>query len=180
MLLFEQDGIALRTLQPQDASLLLSWLTDPAVLEWYEGRDQSFDAERVQEDFYEDPGEETACILMAEGRDIGYLQFYPLEEEERELYGYGNTASVIYGMDQFIGEAGARDRGMGTRAIAAVTDYLFRERGADKIVMDPQVRNQRALRVYEKNGFVPVKLLKHREMHEGELQDCWLMEKNHV
>lgn len=179
MRLFEQNGIALRTLEPDDAPLLLKWLTDPAVLEWYEGRDQQFDAERIQEDFYEDedPGEETACILLTDGREIGYLQFYPLEDEERELYGYADGI-VIYGMDQFIGEGDARDRGIGTRAITAVTDYLFRERGAEKIVMDPQVRNGRALRVYEKNGFAKVKLLERREMHEGELRDCWLIEKN--
>lgn len=44
--------------------------------------------------------------------------------------------------------------------------------------MDPQVRNERALRVYEKNGFVRVKRMERREMHEGELRDCWLIEKN--
>lgn len=46
----------------------------------------------------------------------------------------------------------------------------------DKIVMDPQAWNERALRVYEKGGFVKKKYLEKHEMHEGELRDCWLIE----
>lgn len=178
MRLLEHDDIALRTLEPEDATLLLKWLTDPAVLEWYEGRDHPYDAKLVQEDFYEENDQETLCLLLWKGRPIGYVQFYPLEDEERDLYGYADGPATIYGMDQFIGETEYWGQGIGTSAIAAITDYLFRERGADKLVMDPQVRNERALRVYEKNGFVRVKKLEQRELHEGEWRDCWLIEKN--
>ncbi|MDO3410512.1 GNAT family N-acetyltransferase [Saccharibacillus sp. CPCC 101409] len=178
MILFDQRGIALRTLEPGDERLLLKWLTDPLVLEWYGGRDQPYDSERVREDFYdEDSGEEVRGIVLHEGRPIGYMQFYPLEDEERGEYGYSGDPSVIYGMDQFIGEPDCRDRGIGSRLIAEAANYLFTEKRADKLVMDPQVRNERALRVYEKNGFVRVKRLESRELHEGVYEDCWLIEK---
>ncbi|MEH1834506.1 MAG: GNAT family protein [Nostoc sp.] len=34
--------------------------------------------------------------------------------------------------------------------------------------------NPRAIRCYEKCGFVKVKLLPAHELHEGEYSDCWL------
>jgi aminoglycoside 6'-N-acetyltransferase len=43
--------------------------------------------------------------------------------------------------------------------------------------MDPQLRNKRALRCYEKCGFTPVKILPQHEQHEGIMEDCHLIEK---
>ncbi|MBN3944450.1 MAG: GNAT family N-acetyltransferase [Nostoc sp. NMS9] len=56
-----------------------------------------------------------------------------------------------------------------------VINYLFEQRQADKIVIDPHVDNSRAIRCYEKSGFVKVKLLPAHELHEGKYSDCWLM-----
>ncbi|SFS49958.1 hypothetical protein [Paenibacillus sp. 453mf] len=38
MHLCESDGVSLRRLAPEDKGLLLKWLSDPVVLEYYEGR----------------------------------------------------------------------------------------------------------------------------------------------
>ena len=54
--------------------------------------------------------------------------------------------------------------------------YLIEHKKADRIVMDPQTRNTRAIKCYEKCGFKKVKILPSRELHEGEYQDCWLIE----
>jgi len=40
------------------------------------------------------------------------------------------------------------------------------------------VKNFRAIRCYEKCGFVKVKLLSGHDFHEGKYQDCWLMAIN--
>jgi aminoglycoside 6'-N-acetyltransferase len=42
--------------------------------------------------------------------------------------------------------------------------------------MVPQAWNERALRCYEKCGFVKKIFLKQHEWHEGEYRDCWLIE----
>jgi aminoglycoside 6'-N-acetyltransferase len=42
--------------------------------------------------------------------------------------------------------------------------------------MDPRVSNERAIHCYEKCGFQKVKVLKEHELHEGVLEDCWMME----
>lgn len=79
-------------------------------------------------------------------------------------------------MDQFIGESGYWNQGIGTLLVRLVVAYLMREKGANRIVMDPQIKNERAIRCYEKCGLKKVKLLPKRELHEGEYRDCWLLE----
>ena len=79
-------------------------------------------------------------------------------------------------MDQFIGESTYWNKGIGTQLVRAMVAYLIEEKGADRIVMDPQTWNERAIRCYEKCGFKKVKLLPENELHEGEYRDCWLIE----
>jgi aminoglycoside 6'-N-acetyltransferase len=122
--------------------------------------------------------EEVRCIVEYEGEAIGYIQFYPLDNEGIEEYGCEAVIGDIYGMDQFIGEPRFWNRGIGSQLIQATVDYLFNEKDAVKIVMDPQAWNTRALHVYEKCGFKRVRLLERHEWHEGEMRDCWFIERN--
>ena len=100
--------------------------------------------------------------------------------EEKSTYGYGSATEIIYGMDQFFGESAYWNKGIGTRLVRSMVKYLIEEKGADRIVMDPQTWNERAIRCYEKCGFEKVKFLPKRELHEGEYRDCWLMEWKEV
>lgn len=52
--------------------------------------------------------------------------------------------------------------------VRAFTELIFAEKWADAIVMDPEVRNPRAIRCYEKCGF--------RKLKEIEGGQKWLME----
>ncbi|RKP57997.1 GNAT family N-acetyltransferase [Cohnella endophytica] len=176
MILFENNDIALRRLEPEDAALLAKWLSDPTVLEYYEGRDNPHDIEKVRSHYYVERDEITQCIIQYKATDIGYLQFYLIENDEVELYGYQDYTGRIYGMDQFIGETRYWNQGIGSILIMITLRYLIEKKAASKIVMDPQAWNARALRVYEKNGFIKKKYLEQHELHEGELRDCWLIE----
>lgn len=73
MIIFEKQEIRLRTLELNDATLLVKWLSDPVVLEFYEGRDRPHDLELVREHFYDEQAEVTRCIVQYKERDIGYL-----------------------------------------------------------------------------------------------------------
>jgi len=172
-----QEGpLAIREMKdsPADYSLLARWLSDPRVLEYYEGRDHPFTYDQVVQDFGPDghPDEEvTPCILMHEDRPIGYLQFYPADPESYSFEDEG----VVYGLDLFIGETDVWGQGLGTKLIQMLLRYLWEERGADWAILDPHVDNLRAIRVYEKCGFRKLKLLPRHEWHEGQYVDCWLM-----
>lgn len=174
MILYHKGNLNVRILEEEDKILLVKWLSDPTVLEFYEGRDSPFDLDKVNEVFYIPQNEEIKCIVEFDGNEIGNLQFYQLDDETKREYGYFNE--TVYGIDQFIGEPNYWNRGIGTLLVTSMTEYLIEQKEADRIVMDPQIRNIRAIRCYEKCGFIKVKMLPKHELHEGEYQDCWLIE----
>ncbi|WP_314728284.1 GNAT family N-acetyltransferase [Bacillus sp. Marseille-Q3570] len=169
-------NLFIRPLKKEDAGHLVKWLNDPEVLQWYEGRDRPHDLDKVYEHFYESDNQVIKNLVMWNQTPIGYVQYYPLSEKEKRIYGYKRNES-FYGMDQFIGELSYQGRGIGTLLVGTVATFLFDKLDAAKVVMDPQLRNPRALRCYEKCGFRPVRLLKSHEMHEGKKEDCLLIEK---
>lgn len=174
-LIIDNKNLQVRMLVDKDKIRLVKWLSNPEVLEYYEGRDHPFDEGKVEQHFFTDE-DVTRCIIEFDGTPIGYLQFYEVDEAERKIYDYDVPEEIIYGMDQFIGEPTFWNKGIGTELVRAVVTYLMREKDAKKIVMDPQIQNERAIRCYEKCGFKKVKLLPKHELHEGELRDCWLIE----
>ncbi|MFX3647788.1 MAG: GNAT family N-acetyltransferase [Paenibacillus sp.] len=176
MNVYESNEITVRFLEIEDEHQLMKWLTDPKVLQYYEGRDRPHDLEMVREHFYNQDDNATRCIVEYGGNLIGYIQFYELEEEERTEYGYEDTDEIIYGTDQFIGEVDYWNRGIGTQLVQSMQVYLINEKQARKVVMDPQAWNLRAISCYEKCGFQKIKLLEKHEQHEGQMRDCWLME----
>lgn len=174
--IIQNGSLKVRELQMKDNAFLVKWLSDPLVLKFYEGRDHPFDLERVNQIFYPPTERKVRCIVEFEENAIGYIQFYQLNQEARQVYGYLNEDMVIYGMDQFIGETKYWNRGIGTVLIKSVVDDLVHQKYADMVVMDPQKWNERAIRCYEKCGFKKVKLLPKHECHEGEYRDSWLIE----
>lgn len=87
-----------QALAEEDAALLAAWLSDPRVLEFYEGRDQPHDLDRVQKHFYAEDSGTVRNIVSYGNRPIGYIQYYEIDGEERELYGYAGSQENIFGM----------------------------------------------------------------------------------
>jgi aminoglycoside 6'-N-acetyltransferase len=174
----ERDGFRVRRLAdcPEDVALMARWLSDPRVLEFYEGRDNPHDEPKVREVFIDDDagGEEVRCICEWEGRPIGYIQFYPVDEEGEGCYDCG-PGPLTYGVDLFIGEPECWGRGIGTALLRLVVDHVVERCGARRVVIDPVVTNVRAIRSYEKCGFRKVKVLPRHEYSEGKWTDNWLM-----
>lgn len=165
----------IRRLQVEDIPTMARWLSDPRVLAYYEGRDNPHDEAKVQDVFFARKEEnEAACLFSYEGKPLGYVQFYPVPPEELSALGY-DAAEAVYGMDQFIGEPEYWNRGIGSLMIRVVVRYLFTECGATRVIMDPVVENERAIRAYEKCGFRRVRIMPEKEWSEGRLHDCWHM-----
>ncbi|WP_205685222.1 GNAT family N-acetyltransferase [Peribacillus acanthi] len=174
-MIIRNGQLKVRHLEPKDNVLIEKWLTNPNVLHYYEGRDRPQTIELVNEKFYNRKNDEVGCIVEFEDKAIGYIQFYPISEGARKLYGYENS-EIIYGTDQFIGEEDYWNKGIGKLLVQSMVQFLIKDRNANRIVMDPQAWNERAIRCYEKCGFKKVKLMPKHEFHEGEYRDCWLIE----
>lgn len=178
MIFCRSGKLTVRSLEAVDKDILVKWLSDNEVLRYYEGRDKHYNKERVEEKFYRDKVNITRCIIEYDEIPIGYIQYYIIDENEREEYGYMKFQGSIFGTDQFIGEVNYWNRGIGKHLMKLMIEFLLTEKSAEKIVLDPQVWNERAINCYEKSGFKKVKFLPKHELHEGELKDCWLMEYN--
>jgi len=174
--LFQSGNLKVRELELKDNYLLAKWLSDPTVLQYYEGRDNPFDLEKVNKIFYTPEVDEVRWIIEYEEIAIGYIQFYQLDQQAMEEYGYTNLKEIIFGTDQFIGEPKFWNKGIGKMLINSMVEYLIHTKHADKVVMDPQTWNERAIHCYEKCGFRKVKLLPKHEFHEGDYRDSWLIE----
>ncbi|OAS16376.1 hypothetical protein A8708_20375 [Paenibacillus oryzisoli] len=75
------------------------------------------------------------------------------------------TTDKIFGTDQFIGETAYWDKGFGKQLVTSMRDYLKSDHKADRVIMDPQQWNIRAINCYERCGFTKVKELPVRELH---------------
>lgn len=176
MIFYKNGEVTGRSLECSDKDLITKWLSDNEVLKYYEGRDNQYDEDMVEEKFYNKNVNKTRCIIEYSQTPIGYIQFYPINIEEREEYGYENFKDTVFGIDLFIGETKYWGQGIGTVLIKSMANFLVTKKDAKKIILDPQVWNERAIKCYEKSGFVKTKFLPKHELHEGELKDCWLME----
>ncbi|MBC5795205.1 GNAT family N-acetyltransferase [Sphaerospermopsis sp. LEGE 00249] len=181
-MLIIKEEIKIRPMEnhKNDYLLMEKWRTDEKVLQFYGGRDEPYDLEKVIKTYKPRIlGKESLIprIFSYQNIDIGYLQYYELNklpEHLSKMYSLQDTNNV-YGIDLFIGETQYWNQGIGTKVLSLAIEYIFNTLQALKIVIDPNVKNHRAIRCYEKCGFVKIKLLPCHDLHEGKYQDCWLM-----
>ncbi|MFM2071725.1 MAG: hypothetical protein RLZZ623_1988 [Actinomycetota bacterium] len=173
--------LSIRAMSDDDVDIaqLTMWLRDPQVLEWFEGRDQVYDEERVRREYgskrLADEGV-VPCFIEVEDRPVGFIQFVAIDMYWAE-YGFDvrDDAADVWGIDLFIGRTDLWNTGIGTRAVALLVDHLVVEMRARRVVIDPRVANTRAIRCYEKVGFRKDKVLVAHETHEGRVWDNVLM-----
>ena len=171
-----KDEILIRDFAASDLPLMLKWLTDDRVLEYYEGRDVRYTMDTLSAQFCEEIPDGFRVIFEYGNIPIGYGQAYRLSGELFDEYDYPDNGHVVFAMDQFIGEPAYWNKGIGTSFLKLMADYLKEEKAAERILLDPHKNNHRAIRAYEKAGFKIVRSLPEHEMFEGKKEDCWLME----
>jgi aminoglycoside 2''-phosphotransferase len=171
------DNLRIRTLTEKDFPLMLKWLTDDRVLQFYGGRDKKYTLETLKE-HYTEPWEDEVIRVIIEynGQPIGYGQIYKMYDELYDDYQYPRSNEIVYGMDQFIGEVDYWSKGIGTKYTRMIFDFLKEERNVDAVILDPHQDNPRAIKMYQKAGFRIIEDLPEHELHEGKKEDCYLME----
>lgn len=175
----KNENITIRLMRDtiEDYNLMLKWLNDENVLQYYEGRDNSFNMDRIKKKYKKKilSSCDFPCIIQYDGVDVGYIQYYQLTDEGYTEYGY-NIKEKIFGIDLFIGEVEYWNKGIGNKVLKLLIEIIRKEKKADRITIDPQAWNIRAIKCYEKCGFKKVRLMEKHELHEGEYRDCLLME----
>lgn len=137
---------AFRPMTTADLPLIRRWLAEPHVREWWGDPDEQFGL--VGGDLDEPAMDQ--FIVLAGDKPFGYIQCYSLTAWNT---GFGPQPEGTRGIDQFIGDSDMIGRGHGSAFIRQFVDEQFRS-GLPRMVTDPDPRNARALRAYEKAGFV--------------------------
>src|SRR5262245_32439789 len=139
-----QDIYRFRPMAANDLPLVRRWLETAHVREWWTDLPEEFTFDG------DDPAVDQFIVVKDE-RPFAYLQCY--QQGACSDNGLGPHPAGTRGIDQFIGEADMVGCGHGSAFIRSFTDELL---AADtpRVITDPDPANARAVRAYEKAGFL--------------------------
>jgi aminoglycoside 6'-N-acetyltransferase len=138
----------LRLAGAADVDRLVTWHADPEVSRYWDG--ETFTRAELTERIARPDVE--AWIVEEQGEAVGYLQVHPA------------------GLDMFLIPS-ARGRGLGPDAARAMAEHLVRERGRERVTVDPYAWNEGAVRAWERAGFVEIS----RHEAGGEYTAPWIL-----
>jgi len=138
------EKVTLRALERSDLPAVVRWMNDPQVTEYLLAAPLTGVEE--MELWYEDlrgTADRVLAILDEDGDLVGYCGITRLEWEDRRC----NLWIII-------GEKDAWDRGYGTDTVRTLLGHLFSELGLHRVYLTVDDENVRAIRCYERCGFV--------------------------
>jgi AacA4 family aminoglycoside N(6')-acetyltransferase len=147
--------VTFRPMHEQDLPMLQEWIGRPHVREWWAGDEADIGAGEFRARYLPRVLAEdnvTPYIVTMDGRPIGYAQSY-VAMGSGDGWWEDITDPGVRGIDQFLCEASDLGKGLGTRMVEALVARLFADPAVTRIQTDPDPRNARAIRCYEKAGF---------------------------
>ena len=138
-----------------DLPMLHEWLKRAHVREWWAGDEADLPFEEIRTRYLPRVMAEervTPYVALLDGRPVGYAQSYVAMGS-----GGGWWEDIrdpgVRGIDQFLCEASDLGKGIGTQLVGALVAKLFEDPAVTRVQTDPDPRNARAIRCYEKAGF---------------------------
>jgi release factor glutamine methyltransferase len=175
---WEGGDLAVRHLHNtiSDYAHLLRWLSTPEVLEWYKGRDTSFDLATILAEYgpggrHERDGT-VAGIIELDGDPIGYVQFSELDDPDDAAAFDLEDGRGVWSLDLYLGRPDLFSRGFGRAVCRSAAEYFIADRHATDVVILTKVENARAIAAYRSAGFVGDRVVREHELHEGVVRDA--------
>lgn len=151
--------VTLRDPVMSDVDAINAVLAEPEVAIWWVG----FNSEKVRSEFIEQP--EITRIIEVEQQSIGALLVLRGEDPE-----YPTTVMHIFISTAF------RGRRIGEEAMALAIQHEFSE-GITRVTLDPNVKNDGAIRSYERMGFRRIGVLRDYQVRpNGTLDDALFLD----
>lgn len=148
--------VALRLMTEQDLPMLYDWLNRPHIVEWWGGEEARPSLAEVREQYLPSvlaKESVTPYIAMLDQEPIGYAQSY-VALGSGDGWWEEETDPGVRGIDQSLANPSQLGKGLGTKLVRALVETLFKDPEVTKIQTDPSPSNLRAIRCYEKAGFV--------------------------
>ena len=165
--------IALRPLERQDInSRYLGWLNNPDVTRHLEtgAFPQTLDDLRRYYDYLTaTPSAFPTCVFFAmqhleNGEHIGNIKLEPIHWLHRTA-----TIGIL------VGDVGYQGQGIGEEAMRLCLNYAFERLGLRRVSLGVLANNVRAIRLYERLGFVTEGRKRQEYWSEGAFQDSLIM-----
>jgi RimJ/RimL family protein N-acetyltransferase len=167
--------ITFTRLREADLPLMHKWLNTPHVSEWW-----SLDGNHLPS--LEEIGrkypprikgdEPVDCYLIYyDDKPIGMIQLYRLDDfpVEKAMFGLEGKCT---GVDLFIGDEEHVHKGLGSTIIGKfIKEIVFIENDVDCCIIDPDPKNEIAIKAYKKAGFKYLKTV----WNDKDLVDAYLM-----
>lgn len=151
------DRIGFRPVTAKDYDLLEDWMGRPHWQEWWGDVDTELGYVR---DMVEGRDRTRPFLFLLDGRPAGYIQSWQVSDNLVEPWiskapWLIDVPADAIGVDLSVGVEADLGKGLGTAALTAFLRKLSDE-GHRNIIIDPDAANARAIRAYEKAGFVPL------------------------
>lgn len=163
----------------EDYERIVEWRNRPHVREWWDPDDPPLTVAGWLDEIHastHQPDRTTACIIEVSGTPIGFLQFYPWDDERAYLEEVGLTLPErAWGLDIFIGELTLLDQGIGSRTVRLLSDFLFAELDATAVALATEAGNTRAQAAYLRAGMHVVQRFLDTDLRNGERVESVLM-----
>jgi RimJ/RimL family protein N-acetyltransferase len=143
-----------KDLQESDLPDLVEWLSRNHLQEWW--RSGEITLEKVREKYIPrifDKDTAKPYLAYLEEKPFGYIQYYWASEGDSNWWPDSPGTDTI-GIDQFIADENNLNQGYGTIMITQFINFLLNNIHVSEIRVDPNPNNIRAIRCYEKIGFL--------------------------
>ena len=133
--------------------MLHEWLERPHVAEWWRPTPTLEELTEEHAAAFAGDADHAPYIVLLDGAPAGYIQSYVAVASHADGWWLDERDPGVRGIDQFIADASLLGRGLGTVMVREFVARLFRDPAVTRVQTDPDPRNARAIRCYEKAGF---------------------------
>lgn len=158
--------VRLRPVEEADLPRFVEWLADPEVTRWLAAVDEPPTLEDEYEWWRErraDPDNVMWAIEAEDGELIGTVDLRLVPHAPRAELGIAIQDKARWG------------KGYGTETVRLAVGYAFVELGLHRVELHVDEENARAIRCYEKVGFVREGLLREHRVVEGRFSNTVVM-----
>lgn len=156
----------LRPVEEGDLPQFVRWLADRDVARWLERLEKAPTLEEEYEWWHDKRGDPDSVLWAIEKDDgtlVGTTELRLTLRAERAELGIG-----IHDKTQW-------SKGLGTEAVRLVVDYAFEELNLNRVELTTDEENARAIRCYEKVGFIREGLLRQHRLVDGRFGNTLVM-----
>ncbi|MFE2724287.1 GNAT family N-acetyltransferase [Kitasatospora sp. NPDC059327] len=137
---------------PADLELLAGWMNDPETAAFWELAGSPVVTERHVRAQLAGDGRSRPFLGLLDGTPMSYWEIYRADLDP--LAAHYPARPHDTGLHLLLGPADSRGRGLGAVLLAALADRVLRARPrCERVVAEPDVRNLRSVRAFERAGF---------------------------